>query len=77
MMVRIGVSDTVKEIEVELPSDTASDELKAMIEAGLDDDDGVLWLTDKDGRQVGVPAKKVAYVDIGAPSTAPKIGFGA
>ena len=77
MIVRIGVSDTVKEIEVEMANETAADDLKATIEAGIADTDGMLWLTDKDGRQVGVPATKVAYIDIGAPTSAPKIGFGA
>lgn len=77
MIVRIGVSDTVKEIEVEMAGDTAADDLKATIEAGVAQAEGLFWLTDKDGRQVGVPAAKVAYIDIGAPNVSGKIGFGA
>ena len=37
----------------------------------LADDDRVLWLTDKRGRQVGVPVAKIAYVEIGAPDARP------
>jgi hypothetical protein len=36
----------------------------------------VLWLTDIRGRQVGVPAGKIAYVDIGAPGSDNPVGFG-
>ena len=35
-----------------------------------------VWLTDKRGRQVGVPADKVAYVEIGRPDADHRIGFG-
>ena len=36
----------------------------------------MLWLTDRKGRQVGVPVAKVAYVEIGSPSADRRIGFG-
>jgi len=36
----------------------------------------VLWLTDRKGRQVGVPVAKVAYVEIGSPHDERRIGFG-
>jgi hypothetical protein len=39
--------------------------------------DGVLWLTDRKGRRVGVPVVKVAYVEVGAPSSDRRVGFGA
>ena len=77
MILRIGVSDTVKELEVDVGADADADAIKASIASDLGSGDGMLWLTDKDGRQVGVPAAKVAYVDIGAPVSSPKIGFGA
>jgi hypothetical protein len=75
MIVRIGVSDTAKEIEVDMASDADTEAVKASIEGAVDAGQGVLWLTDKEGRQVGIPAAKVAYVDIGVQSV-PKIGFG-
>jgi hypothetical protein len=35
----------------------------------------MLWLTDRRGRQVGVPADKVAYVDLGPATSDRRIGF--
>ena len=67
MDVRIGVTYSPKEIDVELPEDTDRDALKQEIAAALGKDDDVLWLTDRRGRMVGVPSAKVAYVEIGSP----------
>jgi hypothetical protein len=73
--VRIGVTYTPKEIEVELGDDSDVAKLKAEIDKVLADDDAVLWLTDRKGRQVGIPAGKVAYIEIGAPGEERRIGF--
>lgn len=75
MDVRIGVTYTSKEIDVELGDDADATAVKADIEAALANDSGVLWLTDRKGRQVGVPVTKVAYVEIGAPGDERRIGF--
>lgn len=74
MDVRIGVTYTAKELEVELPDGADAAQVKADVEAAVSSG-GVLWLTDKKGRQVGVPAEKVAYVDIGSAADARRIGF--
>ncbi len=76
MDVRIGVTHSAKEIDVELGDDADVAKLRADIEAVLGDDAQVLWLTDRKGRQVGVPVAKVAYVEIGSPNDARRIGFG-
>jgi hypothetical protein len=73
--VRIGVTYTAKEIEVELGEKTDAGKLKGEIEKALGDESSVLWLTDKRGRQVGVPVSKVAYIEIGAPGDERRIGF--
>ena len=77
MDVRIGITHTPKELEVEMPEDTDRDAVVAEIEKMLDKGDGVLWLTDRKGRRVGVPVVKVAYVEVGAPSSERRVGFGA
>ena len=77
MDVRIGITHTPKELEVEMPEDTNRDTLVKEIEKMLDTGDGVLWLTDRRGRKVGVPVAKVAYVEVGAPSSERRVGFGA
>jgi hypothetical protein len=73
--VRIGVTYTSKEIDVELGDGADATKVKADIETALASETGVLWLTDRKGRQVGVPVSKVAYVEIGAPGDERRIGF--
>ena len=68
MDVRIGITHTPKELEVEMPDDADRDDVVADIEKLLKTGDGVLWLTDRKGRRVGVPVVKVAYVEVGAPA---------
>ena len=50
--------------------------LKARIEAALTGAVDVLWLTDKKGRDVGVSAAKIAFVELGAAEGERRIGFG-
>jgi hypothetical protein len=76
MDVRIGVTYSPKEIIVELADDADRAKLKASIEKALGDDDNVLWLTDRRGRDVAVPSSKVAYVEIGSEGGTKHIGFG-
>ncbi len=75
MDIRIGVTYSPKELDVELPEDADPAALKSDIEKIITDG-GVLWLTDRKGRQVGVPADKVAYVELGRPDADHRIGFG-
>jgi hypothetical protein len=75
--VRIGITQTPKEIEVDMGEDADRDKVVAEIEKLLKTGDGVLWLTDRKGRKVGVPVVKVAYVEVGAPSSERRVGFGA
>ena len=77
MDVRIGITHTPKELEVEMPDDADLDKVVADIEKLLKTGDGVLWLTDRKGRRVGVPVVKVAYVEVGAPASDRRVGFGA
>jgi hypothetical protein len=76
MDVRIGVTYSPKEIVVELADDADRAGLKASIEKALGDDDNVLWLTDRRGRDVAVPSSKVAYIEIGSDTSPKHIGFG-
>jgi hypothetical protein len=75
--VRIGITHSPKELEVEMPEDAERDKVVADIEKLLKTGDGVLWLTDRKGRRIGVPVVKVAYVEVGAPSPERRVGFGA
>ena len=77
MDVRIGVQHTMKEIEVELPADVDRDAVLAEVEAALADDDRVLRLTDKNGRDVVVPSSRIGYVEVSRKDSERRIGFGA
>ena len=76
MDIRIGVTNTIREVELELADDTDVDALKRSIEGAVTNGDGMLWLTDRKGRQIGVQAEKLAYIDIGAGTDKGRIGFG-
>ena len=76
MDVRIGVTYSAKELDLEVPEGTSAEDVREQVESALADDDNVLWLTDRRGRQVGVPVSKVAYVEIGSPHDERRIGFG-
>ncbi|MDP9072838.1 MAG: DUF3107 domain-containing protein [Actinomycetota bacterium] len=76
MEVRIGVTQTPKEITVELADDADGEQVAKQVEEALGADGGVLWLTDRKGRRIGVPAAKLAYVEIGSPNEERKVGFG-
>ena len=75
MDVRIGMTQTPKELEVHLPDDADPADVPAMVDAALAEG-STLWLTDRKGRQVGVSAAKLAYVEIGSPDDERRIGFG-
>ena len=74
---RIGVTNAPKEITVELADDTDVDALRADVDRVIGGGEGaMLWLTDVRGRQVGVPADRIAYVDVGAAGSDNPVGFG-
>jgi Protein of unknown function (DUF3107) len=74
--VRIGVTDTPKEIDVDLGDDANAEAVASQIEESLAAGTGLLWLTDRRGRRVGVPVTKVAYVEIDATNDDRRVGFG-
>lgn len=76
MDVRIGVTYSPKELELELGDESDPEKVKAEVDAALGGT-GALWMTDRRGRQVAVPVEKIAYVEIGSPDDAHRIGFGA
>jgi hypothetical protein len=75
--VRIGIVQSVKEIEVELGDDADRDGVISEIESMLGKTDGVVSLTDRRGRRVVIPVSRVAYIEVGAPASERRVGFGA
>ncbi len=74
MEIRIGVSQSVKEIDLDL-GEVDRDKVLADITKTLADDTAMLWLTDKKGKTIGVPSAKVAYIEVGAQAEERKVGF--
>src|SRR5690606_28483214 len=60
--IRIGVTQAPRELTLDV-DDAERDSIKAAIVAALACATDVLWLTDKRGKQLGVPAAKIAYVE--------------
>lgn len=75
MEVRIGVTYTGKELDIDLGDDAKADAVQTEVDAAVAGNNPVLWLTDKKGRRVGVPTDKIAYVEIGSPDAERRIGF--
>lgn len=75
MDVRIGVTQAPRELSVEVDDGERAD-LRARVDAALSGAVDVLWITDKRGRDIGVPATKIAYVEVGTADSERRIGFG-
>jgi hypothetical protein len=75
MDIRIGVTHSPRELNLELADDTDREELRTKVEAALSGAVDILWLTDRKAREVAVPSTKIAYVEIGSPDGDRRIGF--
>ena len=70
--VKIGVQFANRELVID--SQDSSDEIEKAVNAALSGDTSVLALTDIKGRRVLVPTDKLAYVELGSPSSG-HVGF--
>ncbi|MEM7273509.1 MAG: DUF3107 domain-containing protein [Actinomycetota bacterium] len=77
MEVRIGIADSPQVIEVELENDVDRDAIKSEAEAALNGKSKVFWLTDRKGKDLGIPVDQIAFIEIGTSDAERKIGFGA
>ena len=74
MAVKIGGVYTAHEMGVETDEDAST--VSSTIDSVFSNGDAMLWLTDNKGRRVGVPADKIAYVEVGSDAGARQVGFG-
>ena len=72
MEVMIGVQHASRELV--LDSTESADAVEKVVAAALSSDSGVLTLADSRGRKVIVPVDRLAYVEIGSP-TSGQVGF--
>ena len=73
MEIRIGMMNVVRELNFEV-NDEDADQLKADLESAVSSSTSLLWVTDRDGRNIGVSVDQLAYVELGAPGDR-RIGF--
>ncbi|MEY3576376.1 MAG: DUF3107 domain-containing protein [Actinobacteria bacterium] len=77
MDLRIGVTHSARDIALEIESDDKTrSAVRSAVEAALAGKVEVLWLKDKRGREVAVPADKIAFVEFGSPDGDRRLGFG-
>jgi hypothetical protein len=74
MEVRIGVVYTARELVLEMDDDSST--VSAAIEAAIGGKGPLMWLTDSNGRKVGIPTDKLAYVEVAGDAADRKVGFG-
>ena len=77
MDVRIGIAESPQVIEVDMPEETDRAELKKMVQSVLEGTTSVFTVEDKRGKELNVPAARVAFIEIGAQDAERRIGFGA
>lgn len=77
MDIRIGITQAPREIAIEVDDDAkAREALKSSVQDALAGNVTTLWITDKKGRDIAIPAAKIAYVEIGTGDDSKRIGFG-
>lgn len=74
MEVKIGVQHAPREIVLE--SGQSAEEVERAVGDALSGKTQLLSLSDEKGRKVLVPTDRIAYIEIGEPTTR-RVGFGA
>ncbi len=75
MEVIFGVQARDGTIRAQVPDDKVDDLRKQLEKAIANDDASVVWVTDKDGREIGIPSDKIAFVEFGSEKTSRQVGF--
>jgi phosphoheptose isomerase len=75
--IRIGISDSPREIDLEMAEGTTQESIIEAIESSVSSGSQIVWLTDKKGRKLGIFAAKLAYIEVGAAKEDRRVGFGA
>lgn len=69
--VRIGVADSAKLVELEV--DDLKTFKKSVVDAVKSGD--IAWFTDAKGREVGIPASRISYVEMETQESDHSVGF--
>ncbi|MGH2811578.1 MAG: DUF3107 domain-containing protein [Actinomycetota bacterium] len=71
--VRLGILDNPKELSIDVSEDPQA--FAAKVESAISKGSGMLWVSDISGKLVGVPAAKIAYVEIDPEIARRPVGF--
>jgi hypothetical protein len=74
MELRIGVVHTPKELNLEV--DGTADDIVGKIDGAMNDGAPMVWITDSKGRRVGIPATRIAYIEVDEDGANKHVGFG-
>lgn len=77
MNVRIGIIQSAKELDLELPDDVDSEKVIDEVMNAVSTASGMVWLTDRKGRRVGVATSKLAYIELAPDTEGRRVGFSA
>ena len=75
MDLRIGVAHMQKEVNLEMADDFDLSSFKSNLEEVSKNETSIVWLTDINGREVGIPGNKIGYVEIGIQDSGRTVGF--
>ena len=75
MDLRIGIAHMQKEVNLEMADDFDLSDFKSNLEEALKSETGIVWLTDVNGREVGIPGNKIGYAEIGIQDSGRTVGF--
>ncbi|HAQ04825.1 MAG: hypothetical protein MB52_04455 [marine actinobacterium MedAcidi-G1] len=64
-----------KEVNLEMADDFDLSDFKSNLEEALKSETGIVWLTDVNGREVGIPGNKIGYAEIGIQDSGRPVGF--
>ena len=71
--IRIGIVNVARELTLDV-DDNDAEKLKSESESALSGSTNMLWVTDRDGREVGISVAQLAYIEFGAAGDR-RIGF--
>jgi hypothetical protein len=74
MEVIFGVQARDGALRVQIPDEDVA-ALKKDIDAAIGSDAKVLWVTDKDGKEYGIPSDKIAFIEFASEKAASRVGF--
>ncbi|MBI30273.1 MAG: ATP-binding protein [Actinobacteria bacterium] len=75
MDLRIGIAHMQKEVNLEMADDFDLSAFKSNLEEVSKNETSIVWLTDINGREVGIPGNKIGYVEIGIQDSGRTVGF--